>query len=226
MASMQKFIGAIGVVPILSVCSCLAQVRANADELEVVPVVPNFYMIVGAGGNIAVQTGPDGVVLVNAGSPEMPDKVLAAIRKLTPQPIRFIIDTSADPENVGGNGALAKAGQSFTQATNTGPGGIGNVGPATILASETVLNRMSAPAGKQPPFPADAWPTESFSLNEKDVYINQEGIQSMYQPAAHSDGDVMVFFRRSDVLVAGDILDTTQFPRIEIDKGGTIQRGN
>jgi glyoxylase-like metal-dependent hydrolase (beta-lactamase superfamily II) len=85
---------------------------------------------------------------------------------------------------------------------------------------------MSAPAGKQPPFPADAWPTESFSLNEKDVYINQEGIQSMYQPAAHSDGDVMVFFRRSDVLVAGDILDTTQFPRIEIDKGGTIQRGN
>jgi glyoxylase-like metal-dependent hydrolase (beta-lactamase superfamily II) len=223
MASLQKFIGAAGLIPILGVFSCLAPARAGADELEVVPVVPNLYMIVGAGGNIAVQTGPDGVVLVNAGSAEMPDKVLAAIQKLTPQPIRFIIDTSADAENVGGNAALAKAGQSFTQATNTGPGGIGNVGPATILASETVLDRMSAPAGKQAPFPADAWPTEAFSLGEKDVYINQEGIQSIHQPAAHSDGDVIVFFRRSDVLVAGDILDTTQFPRIEIDQGGSIQ---
>jgi glyoxylase-like metal-dependent hydrolase (beta-lactamase superfamily II) len=220
---MHKILGAPWVLLFLNVNSCMAQIQANSDDLEIVPVVPNFYMIVGAGGNIAVQTGPDGVVLVNAGSPETPDKVLAAIQKLTPQPIRFIIDTSADPENVGGNAALAKAGQSFTQATNTGPGGSGNVGPATILANEAVLDRMSAPAGKQPPFPADAWPTESFSLQEKDVYINQEGIQTMHQPAAHSDGDAMVFFRRSDVLVAGDILDTTQFPRIEIDKGGTIQ---
>jgi len=220
---MNKSIGAFLAVLILSAWPALAQPDSGDPELEVVQVVPNFYMLAGAGGNIAVQTGPDGVVLVNAGSGKMSGKVIAAIQKLTPQPIRYIINTSADRDNVGGNAALSKAGQSFTQATNAGPGGIAAVGPATILATDMVLTRMSAPAGKQAPYPSDAWPTESFSLKEKKMYVNQEGIQAIYQPAAHSDGDVMVFFRRSDVLVAGDILDTTHFPKIEVDQGGTIQ---
>jgi glyoxylase-like metal-dependent hydrolase (beta-lactamase superfamily II) len=218
---MYKIIG--GFLAVLSVAARLALAQSNSPDPEVIQVVPNFYMLAGAGGNIAVQTGPDGVVLVNAGSAEMSGKVIAAVQKLTPQPIRYIIDTNADPHNVGGNASVAKAGQSFTQASNTGPGGIAIVGPATILATETVLNRMSAPAGKQSAFPSDAWPTESFSQNEKTMYINREGIEAMYQPAAHSDGDLMVFFRRSDVLVAGDILDIGHFPSIEIDKGGTIQ---
>ena len=200
----------------------LAQQKQTGD-LEVVEVVPNFYMIVGAGGNIAVQTGPDGVILVNAGSADMSDKVLAAIQKLTPEPIRYIIDTNADPDNVGGNASLSKAGQSFTQASNTGPGGIAVVGPATILSTESVLKRFSAPTGKQGAYPTDAWPTETFFQEDKAMYANGEGIEVMTQLAAHSENDAMVFFRRSDVLVVGDLLDTTRFPVIDIEKGGSIQ---
>lgn len=195
----------------------------QVGDVETIQVVPNFYMIAGAGGNIAVQIGQDGVVLVNSGSADMSDKVIAAIKKLTPRPIRYIINTSADPDNVGGNASLSKAGQSFTQATNTGPGGIAIVGPATILSTENVFIRMSAPTGKQSAYPSDGWPTETFFEKQKTMYINGEGIQVMHQPAAHSDGDAMVFFRRSDVLVVGDILDTTRFPKFDIDKGGSIQ---
>jgi len=220
---MNKFIGSFWTVLGLIASPWLAEAQANSGDLEVIKVVPNFYMIAGAGGNIAVQTGPDGVVLVNAGSADMSGKVLAAIAKLSAQPIRYIINTSEDADNVGGNAALSKAGQSFTQAGNTGPGGLAAVGAATIFAYETVLDHMSAPTGKQSAYPLEAWPTESFASAQKTMYLNREGIQAMHAPAAHSDGDVMVLFRRSDVLVTGDILDTTRFPVINVDKGGTIQ---
>ena len=191
----------------------LAQQNQTGDP-EVLEVVPNFYMIAGAGGNIAVQIGPDGVVLVNAGAANRTDKLLAAIRKLTPEPIRYIINTNADPDNVGGNAILAKAGQAFTR----------NVGLATVLSTESVLDRMSASvSGKQAAYPVDAWPIETFITKVKSMYLNREGIQVISAPAAHSDGDAMVFFRRSDVLVAGDVLDTTRFPVIDIEKGGSIQ---
>jgi glyoxylase-like metal-dependent hydrolase (beta-lactamase superfamily II) len=186
----------------------------QTGDLEVLEVVPNFYMIAGAGGNIAVQIGPDGVVLVNAGAANRTDKVLAAIRKLTPEPIRYIINTNADPDNVGGNAILAKAGQAFTR----------NVGLATVLSTESVLDRMSASvSGKQAAYPVDAWPIETFITKVKSMYLNREGIQVISAPAAHSDGDAVVFFRRSDVLVAGDVLDTTRFPVIDLEKGGSIQ---
>jgi cyclase len=215
---------AIAAVLVLGGSARAADAQPNqTGGVEAVEVVPNFYMIVGAGGNIAAQTGPDGVILVNAGSAEMSAKVLAAIRKLTPEPIRYIIDTNADPDNVGGNASLSKAGQSFTQASNTGPGGIAIVGPATILATESVLKRMSAPTGKQSAYPSDAWPSETFFQEDKPMYANGEGIEVITQLAAHSENDVMVFFRRSDVLVVGDLLDVTRFPVIDIAKGGSIQ---
>lgn len=222
----RRVLGIIAIVAVLVLGDSARAADAQPNQtggLEVVEVVPNFYMIVGAGGNIAVQTGLDGVVLVNAGSADMSDKVLAAIKKLTPEPIRYIIDTNADPDNAGGNASLSKAGQSFTQATNTGPGGIAAVGPATILATESVLKRMSAPTGKQSAYTTDAWPTETFFQEDKAMYVNGEGIEVMTQLAAHSENDAMVFFRRSDVLVAGDLLDTTRFPVIDIAKGGSIQ---
>ena len=82
-------------------------------ELDVVQVRPNFYMIAGAGGNIGVQIGSDGVVLVNAGTEAASDQVLAALKKLTQLPIRYVIDTNADADFVGGNAKLAKAGQTI-----------------------------------------------------------------------------------------------------------------
>ena len=205
-----------------AVFSLSGTAQNQSSDLAVIEVAPHFYMIAGAGGNIAVQTGPDGVLLVNAGSAGMSDRVIAAVKKLTPEPIRYIIDTNSDPDNVGCNVSIAKAGQAFV-AGGTGPAGTAIIVPATIISTENVLNRISAPTGKQAAYPVDGWPSETFFQKEKAMYLNHEGIQIMHQPAAHSDGDTMVFFRRSDVLVAGDILDATHFPVIDTANGGSIQ---
>ena len=196
---------------------------SDSGELEVLQLRPNFYLIAGAGGHIAVQVGTDGVVVVDAGLSERADAVVAAIKKITTQPIRYVINTSADADHVGGNEALSKAGQ--TLFTALGPDSLpGNLreGAASILATDKVLARISAPTGKTPPFPAGAWPTETFDYPRKYMYLNGEGIEILHQPDAHTDGDVVVFFRRSDVVVAGDILDTTRFPVIDVARGGTI----
>jgi len=192
-----------------------------AQNLEVLQVRPNFYMIAGAGGNVAFQVGLDGVVVVDSGSASSADAVVAAIKKVTAQPIRYVIDTSADADHAGGNAAVAKAGQTlFTQTGGAGLAADFQGGGASILSVEEVLTRMS---GKPSPYPTGAWPTETFHQPRKYMYLNGEGIEILHQPAAHTDGDAIVFFRRSDVVVAGDILDTTRFPVIDIAKGGGIQ---
>jgi cyclase len=83
--------------------------------------------------------------------------------------------------------------------------------------------RMSAPTGQKSPYPSEAWPSETFSNEQKAMYMNGEAVITMHQPAAHSDGDSFVLFRRSDVIAAGDILDTTRFPMIDVAHGGSIQ---
>jgi cyclase len=196
---------------------------AAAGDLEVLQLRPNFFMIAGAGAHIAVQIGDDGVVVVDSGSAASANAVVAAIKKLTTQPIRYVIDTSADPDHVGGNEILSKAGQTLF----TAPGSIGITGNflggvASILSHENVLARISAPTGKASSFPTGAWPTETFDEARKYMYLNGEGIEVLHRPAAHTDGDVVVFFRRSDVVVAGDILDTTHFPVIDVSRGGTV----
>jgi cyclase len=202
-------------------------IAQTVGEIEVLRIRPNFYMIAGAGGNIGVQVGSDGVVLVDSGAANASDQVVAAIRKLTAQPIRYIVNTSADADHVGGNAKVAKAGKSFFEIGN-GPRSelaraMTNGGAASILASEGVLRRMSASVGKDSAFPADAWPTEAFFQSRKTIYLNHEGIEILRQPAAHTDSDSLVFFRASDVVMAGDVLDTTRFPAIDLAKGGSVQ---
>jgi cyclase len=195
-------------------------------DLDVVRVRPNFYMIAGAGGNIGVQIGSDGVVLVNAGTANASDRVLAALRKLTTLPIRYVIDTNAEADFVGGNAKVAKAGQTIFTNTLGNPAlsaAMTNGGAAAILAHNSILDRMSAPSGKTSPYPADALPTEAFYPKRQTLRMNDEGIEVLYQPAAHSDADSFVFFRGSDVVVAGDVLDTNRFPVIDIANGGSIQ---
>jgi len=197
--------------------------QQGSDDLDVVQVRSDFYMIAGAGGNIAVQVGPAGVILVDTGSAEMSDKVLAAVRRLTSRPIRYVINTSADTDHTGGNDKLSKAGQ--TILGNPGSSGVSedvytNGGAASVLAHENVLARMS---GQQSPFPFAVLPTKTYSGRSYPMYLNGDGIQVLHMPAAHSDGDSVVFFRRADVIVSGDILDTTRFPVIDVAKGGSIQ---
>lgn len=224
----QKWLAVLAIVlAVAGADRLVAEQRPPADgDLEVVPIHSNFYLIAGGGGNIAVQIGQDGVVIVDTGFTSRADQVLAEIRKLTRQPIRYIINTNADPDHVGGNEKLSAAGQSIIPT-----GGLNDIasagGRAVIFAEENVLTRMSAPTGKQAPYPNGAWPTSSYSSalgeKQKDMYLNGEAIQVFAQPAAHTDGDSVVLFRRSDVLVVGDVLDTTRFPVIDITKGGGVQ---
>jgi cyclase len=228
MRSSKLFVHGISVAAALGLALSSAAMAAEPDAggLEIVQVRPHFYMISGAGGNIGVQIGSNGVVLVNAGAAGATDQVLAAIRKVTDLPTRYIMDTGADADTVGGNGKLAKAGKTiFTNALgNTGFGNeMTNGGGASILAHDSVLRRMSAATGKVSAFPVDSWPTEAFFQQRKYLRMNGEGIEILYQPAAHSDADSFVFFRASDVVVAGDVMDTTGFPVIDVANGGSIQ---
>src|SRR5687767_4133334 len=202
--------------------------RPQTDEgLDLVQIRPNFYVIAGAGGNILMQTGPEGVILVDSGSTAMADKVLAAIRRVTPLPIRYIINTSMDPDHVGGNDRLAKAGLSILPGAVAAGAGlnddlVSNSGRASVLAHENVLTRMTASTGPQA-VPFALWPTKTFAFRLYSMYLNGEGIQVIHMPAAHTDGDTIVFFRRGDVIATGDIIDTTRWPVIDIKRGGTVQ---
>jgi cyclase len=217
--AMRRILGTITIAAatLVTVISLMAQ-QAPGTNLEVLQLRPNFYMIAGAGGNIGFQVGVDGVVVVDSGSMSSADAVVAAIKKVTAQPIRYVINTSADPDHVGGNAAVAKAGRTlFTQNADFLGGG------ASILSVEQVLTRMSGPTGQASPFPAGAWPSETFNQPRKYMYLNGEGIEILHQLAAHTDGDAIVFFRRSDIVMAGDTFDTTRFPVIDVAKGGSIQ---
>jgi glyoxylase-like metal-dependent hydrolase (beta-lactamase superfamily II) len=192
---------------------------AQPGSLEVLEVRPSFFVIAGPGkdaSNISVQVGEDGVVVVDAGSSAAAADVLAAIRRLSPKPIRYVIDTGPDADHVGGNEALANAGEKiFAGALG---GGAQNAAErvAPILSAEGVLRHMANS-------PAGGWPTEVFHYSRKAMYLNGEAIEVLHQPAAHTDSDVFAFFRRSDVVVAGDVLDTRQFPVIDVDRGGSIR---
>jgi cyclase len=182
----------------------------------------NVYAIFGAGGNITVQKGDDGVLLVDTGLAQNADRVLAEVKKISAAPIRYIINTHVHPDHVGGNERIGQAGSTITGGNVTGDIGDAGVG-AAIIAFEAVLNRMSAPTGTQAPFPQKAWPNNTYFTKMKKMYFNGEAIEIQHIPAAHTDGDSIVFFRKSDVISAGDLFVTTSFPVVDLDRGGNIQ---
>src|SRR5206468_7777407 len=163
-----------------------------------------------------------GAVVIDTGNGKMNDKVTAVINKLSEKPLQYVINTHYDPEFTGGNIGIRRAGVTITGANVTGDLSDARDG-AQIIAHDNVLNRMSAPTGIQPPELAGAWPTQTFLKGKKDLYFNDEAIETIYQPAAATVGDSLVFFRHSDVLVAGDVFLTTSYPLIDVEKGGTVQ---
>jgi cyclase len=207
---------------ILVATAGLACAQNQTAEVHVLPVQGNIYMIVGAGGNITVQTGKDGVLVVDTGLAPMADKVLAAIKSISTGPIRYVINTHYHPDHTGGNATIRLAGSTIVGANVTGDIKDAGVG-AAVLSHINVLNRMSAPTGAQPPSPEAGWPTDTFLGDQKKLYFNGEGIDILHQPAAHTDGDSIVFFRRDDVISTGDIFTTTNYPIIDLASGGSIQ---
>jgi glyoxylase-like metal-dependent hydrolase (beta-lactamase superfamily II) len=190
---------------------------APSSGLEVLEVRPSFFVVARAGANVGVQVGEDGIVVVDAGSAAGAPGVLAAIKRISPKPIRYIIDTGPDADHVGGNEALSNAGvKLFADSTLGGGPSSGADRAAPIIAAEGVVRHMATS-------PAAGWPTEVFHYSRKAMYLNGEAIEVLRQSAAHTDSDVFAFFRRSDVVMAGDVLDTRQFPVVDLDRGGSIQ---
>ncbi len=139
------------------------------------------------------------------------------------KPLRYVINTSASPDHTGGNEKIAASGF-FPRGGGTGA--VADVGQtASVIAHENVLNRMSAPTGKQAPAPAGAWPTDTYhrSFYKLSEYFNGEPIIVYHTPAAHTDGDSIVLFRHSEVISAGNIFSTVSYPAIDLEKGGSVQ---
>jgi glyoxylase-like metal-dependent hydrolase (beta-lactamase superfamily II) len=210
--------GAAIMVATFGVRDMWAQQQDQNVEVHVLPVQGNVYMLVGAGGNITVQAGKDGVLLVDAGLAAMAPKVSAAIKTISQRPLRYIINTHAHADHTGGNEALAKtgsiiAGGNFAGTTTD----IGNT--ASIIAHERVQQRMS---DQKPALPFGMLPTDTYFTAKKELFFNGEAIQILYQPAAHTDGDSIVFFRRSDVVSTGDIFTPIGYPVVDLERGGSI----
>ena len=184
---------------------------AAGPALRVLPVQGNVSMLVGPAGNVTIQTGKDGVLLVDTMTDAIAPAIGTQLKTMSPRPIRYIIDTSMDPDHVGGNAVLAAMGTAG--ASPVAGGG------ATVIAHENVVNRLSRPTpGRQPGLPNDEYFTPT-----KDFYFNGEPVFVIHIANAHTDGDSIVLFRRSDVITAGDIFTPDRYPVIDLEHGGSVQ---
>jgi cyclase len=193
-------------------------------KVEVLPVQGNVHLVAGSGANITVQVDPDGVLVVDTSVAAMSEKVLAAIKTISDKPIRNVINTSADEHHTSGNENLSNAGRNL----NAGTGGQAGREPARlegapVIAHEQVLHRMSGLKGEPPRMPYGVWPHDTFYTNRKQIYFGGEVVEMLHAPAAHTDGDIIVWFRKSDVVATGDVFSTVTYPMIDRARGGTIQ---
>ncbi len=178
---------------------------AHAQEpLDSYHVQGNVHVVVGAGANVVVQVGEEGVLVVDTGASASREAVLAAIRRLSDKPIRWIVNTSGDLDHTGGNETVSQAGMTV------------NGNPAAIISHENTLARMTA-ANR----PVTEMPLNTFFESGRDFFFNGEAV-FLYHAPSHSDGNIFVYFRGSDVLVAGDLFVTTQYPVIDLAAGGGV----
>jgi cyclase len=217
---------ALSGVPVHSQSRSRAQ-APDAAAISVFPVQGDVSVLIGPGGpgiataNITVQTSDDAVVLVDSGRGEANEQTLAAVRRISSRPVRFIINTQAALDHTGGNEALAKSGRPYGgRASGAGFLLADQSAGATIIAHENLLRALSGARGG----PAAAFgmlPTETYFTRQHELFSG-EAIQLFHEPAAYTDGDTIVFFRRSDVISTGDIFSTLTYPRFDIPAGGTI----
>jgi cyclase len=189
-------------------------------EVETMHVQGGVYLLATATGNSVVHVGEQGVLAIDPPPPPLIERIFAAIRRLSPRPIHYIVNTNVDTSHTGGNAELAKLGPTRLGASPLASGMAGNVGGATgVIAHENVLGRMTVGADQRP---APMWPTETYSTDRTELFFNGEAIQVIHAGNGRTDGDSLVFFRRSDVIVTGDVFTTTGYPRIDAARGGSI----
>ena len=176
-------------------------------EIKTTKIGPNFWVLEGQGGAIGVFPGPDGIFLVDSEFAPLHDKIIAAIRQISPAPIRFMVNTHVHGDHTGGNEAMGKMG-------------------VTILARPELRNRLEHPnpgANGAPALaaPAPALPVITYNANTT-IHMNGEDIQLIPVRAAHTDGDTMVFFPQENVLMSGDFFRSVGYPNIDRANGGSM----
>ena len=193
---------------------------AQTPAVRSLHVQGNVWMLHGGGVNAAVQIGDEGVLVVDTMTAGLGEKLMAEIKKLAGnKPIRWVVNTQVDPDHTGGNAKVAEAGESIIAGNFAGQAGQAAANFAKVLTHENVEARL---VKVQPALPTQALPTDTFFTDEFEMHFNGEAVQFIHVPNGHSDGDVMVFFRKSDVLVAGDVFNTTSFPVIDMEEGGSL----
>ena len=195
----------------LAAAAAAAQQDFASVELTVLPVQGNVYMIVGAGGNITVQTGDEGVLIVDTQFAPLAPKIMNEIERLSTRPVRFIINTHDHPDHVGGNAALA-------ELIKPSP-----LDPLQMIAHENALARLSNPARGDPVTPPGGLPADSFFSPTMELHVNDEAVFRYHAPNAHTVGYTIVLFRESDVVSTGDLFVPGSYPFIDRARGGSVQ---
>ena len=184
-----------------------AQDRFANVKIEVRKVADGIYMLTGAGGNIGVSVGEDGIVIVDDQYAELAPKIREALKGIADKPVRYVINTHYHGDHVGGNAAFTAAG-------------------STIVAQENVRKRLAegttARGRKNEPATPDALPVITFG-DRLTVHLNGEEIRALHFPAGHTDGDAVIFFPKANVVHMGDDLWTHGgFPFVDTENGGTV----
>ena len=204
------------IATLLGACALLAAATAAAQrdfskvEITARPVAEGLYVLEGAGGNMAVSVGEDGVFLVDDQFAPLTEKIVAAIARITPKPVRFVLNTHWHGDHTGGNENLGRAG-------------------AIIVAHDNVRRRMSAEqfndffSSKTPASPRGALPVVTFSGGTVTFHLNGEELRAVHAANAHTDGDTIVHFVKADVIHSGDIVWNGLYPFIDIASGGSVE---
>jgi glyoxylase-like metal-dependent hydrolase (beta-lactamase superfamily II) len=200
---------ALGVV---CACAAVAGTEGRAQELEVLHVQGNVYLVAGPGGNTTAQVGPDGLFLVDSKFAPLAEPMLDALRPLGDGPLRYVVNTHMHADHTGGNARLRQ------RAPGT------NLEPFSIIAHLNALTRMVALEREDPDaVPEGGLPLASYDVGSRDLHFNGEPIFIYHEPNAHTDGDSIVLFRGSNVVSTGDVFVPGSYPFIDLEGGGSVR---
>ena len=203
---MKKFL--LPLVMMICAVPALAQTDFSKVQMKATKVAGNVYMLEGAGGNIGVSVGDDGLLIVDDQFAPLADKIRAALKGIADKKLRFILNTHWHGDHTGGNVVF-------------GP-------EATIIAHDNVRKRLATEQkstvfnSTTPPSPKEALPVITFDQSLS-VHFNGEDIRAIHYPKGHTDGDSVIFFSASNVVHLGDDFFAGRFPFVDLESGGSVE---